>query len=302
LRTRKTETISKHHQLDAQTAVRTVREIIEYPGARFLSEEYPMLREIPQTNAAKPPNVVIIVLEGWTGKFVKPITDGLVDGREVTPHFNKLATEGLFFSRMFASGGRTTNGLLALIGGIPDRPGLTAVRTPQIMNRFSGLPSVLAGMGYSTFFISGNDLNFNNKGTIMKHWGSAELTGKKQIDALKRFEIGAWGYYDRDVFTLLHEKMMEGHRTGRPVNGIVHTITTHYPYKTPDKKFDAFGKETRDHEYINVLHYADWALHDYLEEARKAPYFKDTVFFLISDHSHHRFLNYYEDRNVPFLI
>ncbi len=298
----KTETLSKHHRMEPDAAARVVREIIDYPGAKFLSDEYPMLREVAESNPGRPPNVVIIVLEGWTGKFVRPITDGMVDGKEVTPYFNQLAKEGLFFSRMFASGGRTTNGLLALIGGIPDRPGLTAVRTPQIMNRFSGLPSLLAGMGYNTFFISGNDLNFNNKGTIMSHWGSSELTGKKQIDLLKRFEIGAWGYYDRDVFTLLHEKLMELHKTGKPMNGIVHTITTHYPYKTPDMKFEVFGKETRDHEYINVLHYADWALHDYLETAKKAPYFKDTVFFFISDHSHHRFLNYYEDRNVPFLV
>src|SRR5690606_15312950 len=152
------------------------------------------------------PNVVVIILEGWTGKFVRPIGEGRVAGRVVTPHFNRLAGQGLLFTRFYASGGRTTNGLIAMIGGIPDRPGLTAVRTRQILNRFSGLGSVLKDqLGYRTLFIAGNDLSFNNKRTIMSHWGYEKLIGKAAIAAMpkeKGFRLGAWGYDDGDLYQI----------------------------------------------------------------------------------------------------
>lgn len=298
----KREAIPKYQKMDPNIARELVRDVIAYPGAKFISDEYPLLREVPQTSSQRPPNIVFIVLEGWTGKYISPITDGNVNGKEVTPFFNKLNKTGLFFTKMFAAGGRTTNGLMALMGGIPDRPGLTAVRTPQIMNRFSGLPQVLEEMGYQRIFVSGNDLSFNNKGTIMRHWGADEQIGKKQIDRMKRFNIGAWGYFDRDVYTLLHERLLEVTQETGPIFTVLHTITTHYPYRTPDKKFDIFDENTQDYEYLNVLHYADWALNEFLKEAKNAPYFRDTIFVMISDHSHHRYLNYYEDRNVPFLI
>ena len=293
--------VDTRHFMEKDEAVRLVRKEISYPGAEFISEEYPLLRKIEAKTDKPLPNIVILVLEGWTGKYVDLIGSGKVNGKEVTPHFNKLIKQGTFFNRFFASGGRTTNGLMALIGGVPDRPGLTAVRTPQILSRFSGLGNIGKSLGYETVFVTGTDLSFNNKGSIMFHWGFDTLIGKNELEKNPEYKTGPWSYLDESSLDALHNKILAVPKN-KPVMAVIHTGTTHYPYLVPDDKFKLFDNTVQDYEYLNVLYYADWAVHDYLEKAKKSDYFKDTIFFFVSDHSHHRFLNYLEDRHVPFLI
>ena len=293
--------VDSRHFMEKEEAVLLVRKEISYPGAEFVSDEYPLLRKTIVKSEKPLPNIVILVLEGWTGKYVELIGSGKVGDKEVTPHFNKLMKKGLFFNQFFASGGRTTNGLMALIGGIPDRPGLTAVRTPQILSRFSGLGNIAKSIGYETFFITGTDLSFNNKGSIMFHWGFDSLIGKNELEKNPDYKTGPWSFLDESALDAMHNKILS-YPKDKPVMAVIHTGTTHYPYLVPDDKFKIFEESVQDHEYLNVLHYSDWAVHEYLEKAKKSEYFNNTIFFFVSDHSHHRYLNYLEDRHVPFLI
>jgi len=293
--------VDKRHFMDLSESSRIVRDSIAYPGAEFVSENYPILRRTTVTSTKPLPNIVIIVLEGWTGKFIDLIGNPYVNKKEVTPYFNRLIRKGMFFTNFFASGGRTTNGLMALIGGIPDRPGLTAVRTPQILNRFSGLGSVAKTQGYETLFVTGTDLSFNNKGSIMFHWGFDTLVGKLQLEKNPAYKTGPWSFWDEASLDALHVNLSE-RKNVSPIMAVIHTGTTHYPYVVPEEKYRIFDKNVEDSEYLNVLHYADHAVNEYLEKAKKSSYFENTIFVFVSDHSHHRYLNYYEDRNVPLLI
>lgn len=293
--------VDDRHFMKLEEATSLVRKEVAYSGAEFVSEEYPLLRKTTVSSGKQLPHIVVVVLEGWTGKFIDIIGTGKVEGKVVTPYFNQLIRQGMFFKHFFASGGRTTNGLMALMGGIPDRPGLTAVRTPQILNRFSGLGNIAKTIGYQTLFVTGTDLSFNNKGSIMYHWGFDTLVGKQDLEKNPEYKTGPWSYLDEASLDAMHKRLLNV-SPEKPIISVIHTGTTHYPYKVPDEKYRLFGKDTQDSEYLNVLHYADFALAEYMEKAKKAPYFKDTIFFFVSDHSHHRFLNYYEDRNVPLLI
>ncbi|MBM9501430.1 sulfatase-like hydrolase/transferase [Leptospira sp. 201903071] len=295
----KSQSIPKFLKLETEEAVEIVRKEIEYPGAEFVSEKFPILRVQKETNQGTPPNIILIMLENWTGKFIRPISDGLVDGKEVAPHFNQLLKKGRFYNRFIASGGRTTNGMMSILTGIPDRPGLTVVRTHQVLGNFSGIGSIFKRMGYDTFFVTGGDLSFDNKSTLMPHWGFDTVMGEKEISKLGRFKLGAWGYDDADVLQLLHERISN---SKKPILGLALTLTTHYPYRTPSEKFRIFGPETRDYDFLNVYNYADWAVHNFITQAEKSGYFKNTIFVFVADHTHHRYLDYYEDRNVPFLI
>ncbi|TGL96684.1 DUF229 domain-containing protein, partial [Leptospira barantonii] len=125
------------------------------------------------------------------------------------------------------------------------------------------------------------------------------VLGEKEIAKLGRFKLGAWGYDDADVLQLLHEKISS---SKKPVLGLALTLTTHYPYRTPSEKFRIFDPSTRDYDFLNVYNYADWAVHNFITQAEKSGYFKNTIFVFVADHTHHRYLDYYEDRNVPFLI
>lgn len=298
----KSQKIPPTLKMDALQATAIVRQEIDYAGAEWINlPQYPLLRKTVAKNQGTPPNIVIILLESWTGKFVQPISDGIVHGKELTPHFNRLTKQGHAFRRFFASGGRTTNGMLSVLTGIPDRPGLTAVRTHQILSNFSSIGNITKTLGYRTIFVTGDDLNFDNVRTIMPRWGFDVVLGKDYMAATGKYKIGAWGYDDRDLLEVLEMEIAKT-PAGTPYLGVALTMSTHYPYKVPDGRFEIFDPSIQDYDYLNTYHYADWALHDFMESLAKSPQFRDTIFVFVGDHTHHRYLSYYEDRNIPFLL
>jgi len=298
----KSQKIPSIHKMDLAQAALIVRKEIDYKGAVWVNHpRYPILRRKLATNPGRPPDIILVLLESWTGKYVSPISDGYFYGKEVTPYFNKLSKEGRVYTRFFANGGRTTNGLMSVLTGIPDRPGLTAMRTHQILSQFSAIGSILRSLGYYTIFINGDDLSFDNVETIMPRWGFQKVIGKKEIALTGKYKLGGWGFDDRDIFSVLEEEIAKANPE-EPLLGVVLTMTTHYPYIVPDKRFEIFSSDLKDSDYLNTLYYADWSIYDFLQSYKKSPRFPNTIFIFVGDHTHHRYLNYYEDRNIPFLM
>ncbi|TGK37546.1 LTA synthase family protein [Leptospira gomenensis] len=293
------QSIPSNLRMSYEESVRVVRKEIGYSGAEFVSEEYPILRETKEKSVTSTPNVVLILLESWTGKYAYSEGTGRPDGKTVAPYFESLIPQGVYFPSFFASGGRTTNGLISTLTGIPDGPGLTVVRTPRILSRFGGLGTLLKSLGYQTVFLHGGDAGFDNMNFLFEHWGFDRILDKGYFDSLNRYESGPWGYYDGDLLNELHEILM--HQKS-PVLITTLTLTTHYPYKLPSSAKPVFPLELEENEYFNVYRYADDSIRNFMEKAKNASYFRDTVFIFVGDHSHHRNLDYYEDRNVPFLI
>jgi phosphoglycerol transferase MdoB-like AlkP superfamily enzyme len=298
----KSQKVPNSLKMNIDQATLIVRKEIDYAGAEWVNiPHYPILRKTKETNSGEPPNIIIIMQESWTGKFVQPISDGIVYGKELTPYYNKMVKEGHSFTRFFASGGRTTNGMLSILTGIPDRPGLTAVRTHQILSNFSSIGNITKALGYKTIFVTGDDLNFDNVKTIMPRWGFDRVLGKNYLASTGKYKIGAWGYDDKDLLEVLEDEI-KNTPDGVPFLGVALTMSTHYPYKVPDKQFEIYEPSLQDFDFLNTYHYADWALHNFMESIKKSNRFKNTVFIFVGDHTHHRYLSYYEDRNIPFLI
>ncbi|WP_167884879.1 LTA synthase family protein [Leptospira fluminis] len=295
----KSKTLLPSLRIPFPQAVELVRKEIEYPGASFIDERYPILRETRETRNGTPPNIVLILLESWTGKFLKPNGGGKILGHELAQNFDSLSIRGRYFSKFFATGGRTTNGLLSVLTGIPDRPGITSVRTHQVLGNFGGLGTVLKQAGYSTLFVHGGDAGFDNMNFLFPHWGFDTVVDRNEMSKEGRYTPGAWGYFDGDVLEELHERLLSAKR---PLLAVSLTLTTHYPYEVPNKSFEIFPDSVQDYDYLNTYYYSDWALGRFMEKARKSRYFEDTIFVFVADHTHHRNLSPYEDRNIPFLI
>ncbi len=305
----KSTSLPASEKMEIFQALAIVKEVIQYPGAEFLPSSYPLLRRtIPEKNPsfrslakAEKPNVVLILLESWSNKFISAKNPIAIDGKIVAPFFQKRLLNGVYFPRFFATGGRTTNGMLAMITGIPDKPGLTAVRTTGAMTKVSALGSLFNQSGYQTLFLTGGDLSFDNLSEILPQWGYKTILGEKEIGSLGNYQRGGGGYDDETIYKELHENLLKTEK-GKPLFATVLTLTTHYPYKVPRKEFEIFSETIPDADYLNAYHYADFAIESFLQKAQSSPYFNKTIFVFVGDHTHHRDLNYYEDRNIPFLI
>ncbi|PJZ70053.1 alkaline phosphatase [Leptospira perolatii] len=295
----KSKSIHPDLQMSFSDSLDIVRKEIAYPGAKFIDNEYPLLRETTETRTGTPPNIVLVILESWTGKFIRPNGPGLVDGIEVAPNFNRLLKQGHYFNRFFATGGRTTNGLMSILTGIPDRPGITAVRTHQVLGNFSGLGTILKQAGYHTLFVHGGDVSFDNMSFLFPHWGFDTIIGQEQIEKTGKYKAGAWGFFDADVLEELHEQISKAQN---PFVAVALTLTTHYPYQVPADYKKVFDASTQEEDYFNTYHYADYGIGRFIEKAKKSKYFENTIFVFVADHTHHRNLDPYSDRNIPLLI
>ncbi|EMJ98642.1 MULTISPECIES: LTA synthase family protein [unclassified Leptospira] len=295
----KSKSILPELQMSKEESIRIVRKEIDYAGAKFIDPEYPLLRETSETRKETPPNIVLILLESWTGKFLKPNGDGIVGGKELAPYFNSLSQKGRYFPNFFATGGRTVNGLMSVLTGIPDRPGITVVRTHQVLGNFGGLGSLLKTVGYSTYFVHGGDVGFDNMSFLFPHWGFDTIIGKEEIEKTGKYRSGAWGFYDGDVLEELHTTISNAKP---PFVAVSLTLTTHYPYQVPETSRHRYPETMKDSDYFNTYSYSDESIGRFMEKAEKSPYFQNTIFIFVADHTHHRDLNPFEDRNIPLLI
>lgn len=299
----KSQSIPKHLKMSETDMISIVRDEIQFDGSQFLNDpNFPLLRKINERPGKKPTNVVLVIQESWTGKFVWPVSDGKWLGKEITPYYNQLAKKGHSFRKFYANGGRTSNALLSVLTSIPDRPGLTAIRTPQILSHFSAIGNIYSELGYETSFITGDDLKFDSLATILPHFGFKTLIGKEDFRKSGLYQIGAWGYDDEHLYSKAIQEMDIYQKNNKPFLMTILTMTTHYPYKVPNPKYEIFDSSVTDFDYLNTYHYSDAALEGFMKEIQKRKYFDDTLFVFVGDHTHHRYLSYYEDRMVPFLL
>ena len=66
---------------------------------------------------------------------------------KLTPNLNKLASQGLYLSNVYATGTRSVRGIEALTLGVPPLPGMSIVRRDHNENLRS-VGSIFAEKGY----------------------------------------------------------------------------------------------------------------------------------------------------------
>lgn len=295
----RSDTIPKSQRMELKESIEIVQKEIQYPEADFIDSKYPLLRKSkPNQNQINKQNIVLIILEGYTAKFLTSVSShGVILGKEVAPFLNRLIKESIFYPHFFATGGRTSNGLLALLTGIPDPPGRSVVHRAYF--KVSGIGEIMKHAGYKTTFITGSDLNFENLRTHIEKWGFETIIDQRDIDKTKKYKSGLWGYDDADSLEILADDIGKN-RGDQKFFSVLLTISTHYPYKVLDKPL--LASTVSDSDYLNAYHYTDQSLEKFFHKIKDYPTFANTIFLITADHTHHRNLNHYEDRNIPLII
>ena len=72
----------------------------------------------------------------------------------------------------------------------------------------------------------------------------------------------------------------KAHETGQPFFDFVMTTSNHKPFTYPEGKIDIPSGSSR----IGAIKYTDYAIGEFLKIARTKPWFKNTVFVIMSDH------------------
>jgi phosphoglycerol transferase MdoB-like AlkP superfamily enzyme len=264
-------------------AVALTRAQVLAAGERFAAgEDYPLLRARSRERARKP-NVVVMMLESWDAIHNDALrrTMGLKP-YDVTPNFEALSRQGLLFTRFYANGERSMDGLASLVAGIPTLPGTAYIGMGMEQNRLAYLGHMAQQEGYDTIFLQSSVRASFHVDSIAAMAGFTTYLGAEDIPATghsrNTTERGAW---DHDM---LHEANRRFAAARKPFLGFVFTASTHPPFQSPGEPWTRYPPDSLEHRYLNSLYYADWAIGKFFEEAKRAGYYDNTIFILTADH------------------
>ncbi len=234
----------------------------------------PIERRIHPSGPEKPLNVVLVSVESLSAEYLGKFgnTKGL------TPNLDRLADEGMLFTRLYATGTRTVRGLEALALSLPPTPGHSVVKRPNNENLHT-IGEVFTEKGYESLYLYGGYGYFDN----MEHFfGSNGYTviDRRAIDKADIHYENIWGVADEDLFTQTLRELDQRHAAGRKFFAHVMTTSNHRPYTYPAGRIDIPPATGPD----GAVKYTDWALGDFIERARTRPWFEDTVFVIVADH------------------
>ncbi|MCP4443296.1 MAG: sulfatase-like hydrolase/transferase [Aureispira sp.] len=225
----------------------------------------------------KKKNVMIVVMEsfgqeyvGWFGQQ-KPSR---------TPFFDSLINQGLLFKNAHANGLRSTEGITAVLAGIPALMNEHYIFSPYNGNKIDGLGTLLEREGYQTSFFHGGHIGTMDFDKFLPILGFKDYHGHENyVEATGKSDDydGNWGTFDMPFFDYTIKELSSKHK--EPFVSVLFSINPHHPYRVPDD----FECDEEDPIWCAVR-YADMAYRQFWEDAKKQPWFENTLFVFTADH------------------
>jgi phosphoglycerol transferase MdoB-like AlkP superfamily enzyme len=225
------------------------------------------------TFTRRPKNIVLISVESLSASYL-----GTYGNQEnLTPYLDKLASESLVFDKLFATGTRTVRGLDALSIAIPPIPGQAIVHRPN-SEHLATIGELLEAKNYSTFFIYGGYGVFDSMNTYFRG-NDYKVVDRMDFDKSTIQSENVWGVDDESLFSNSLKIFDANVKTNKPFFAHIMTTSNHRPYTFPADKIDLPQGSRR-----GAVKYTDYAIGQFIENAKTKPWFKDTLFVIVADH------------------
>jgi len=160
------------------------------------------------------------------------------------------------------------------------------VKRTKSQSNFFTFASLLKPLGYHNMFLYGGEARFDN----MRSWflgnGVDEIVEQK--DFKNPAYVATWGASDEDLVKKGNERFSQLYKEGKPFAALMFSSSNHSPFDIEEVKKGENCVE-------NAVKYADYAIGLFFKEAKKLPYYKDTIFVVIADHN----IRVYGDDVVP---
>ena len=218
-------------------------------------------------------NVILIVWESFTKKIV----DTSIDGQQVTPNFNRLKKEGVYFNNIYSSGDRTHKGISAILSGYPALPNTSIIGFPQKSAKLELISNCFKEHNYSSTFYYGGDANYDNYKSYLLHGQFDKITSENVFSS--KDKLTQWGAVDGAVA----DQMVNDFKSWKePFFNCWLTLTSHVPYKIPvDPVFEGTEETIK---FLNSVHYTDEVIGRLIENCKKQLWWKNIVIIITADH------------------
>ncbi|PLS19694.1 hypothetical protein CVD28_04585 [Bacillus sp. M6-12] len=261
----------------------------------------------PYWASMKGKNILFVQMES----FARYVVNEKIEGKEITPNFNKLIQESYYAENMYNQVGYghtsdaeylTLNSLYGLSSG--------SANILYGFNDYYTLPKILEREGYSTFSAHAYRGEFWNRVNMHKSYGFQESYFEKQFDIK---DTAGLGMRDKDFFIQSVDKIAT---LQQPFFSFLITLENHTPFDSRDTDFNVGKLEgTQVGKYIQSVHEADKAIGILIEELKEKGLYNNTVLIMYGDHDSEleqpemeklfpdlAYNDLYKLKRVPFLI
>lgn len=233
------------------------------------------IQNVKNDSIEKRKNVVLITVESLSADFMKMYGNE----QNITPFLDSLAQKSLLFTNLYAAGNRTVRGLEAVTLCLPPTAGESVVKREDNKNKFS-TGSVFRKKGYNVKFMYGGDAFFDNMQDFYTGNGY-QIVDKSNFSEKEITFSNVWGVCDEDMYNKAIKIMNEEAKQNKPFFNHIMTVSNHRPFTYPNNKIDIPGNiKSRD----GGVKYTDYALKQFFTQAKKQPWFNNTVFVIVADH------------------
>ncbi|MDP4280645.1 MAG: sulfatase-like hydrolase/transferase [Bacteroidota bacterium] len=241
------------------------------------------------------PNIVILIMESWSADLIEDL--GGEPG--ITPEFKELEKNGILFDQIYATGSRSEQGMASIFSGFPAHQVSSITVQPDKYMKLPSMVKILKKEGYHTSFYFGGQLIYGNmRGYMMFNEFDRITEGENFPSAFPRGKLGI-----HDQYTLNYQ-LQQLNKEPVPFFSSLFTVSTHSPWDQPYPKPLKWGDN--EHEYINAAYYTDHCLGEYFRKAKQEPWFDNTLFIIVADHSHNSYRNWHplsqEYHRIPMLF
>ena len=223
----------------------------------------------------KRPNVVLIIMESHTGNVVESL--GGEPG--ISNAIERLKKEGVFFDQIYASGGRTDKGVVAVLSAFPAQGSRSIMKENSKQSRLPALSQVFSSNGYVTPFFYGGESRFANMKSYLLSHNIKKIVEKTSFD--KKDLNSSWGAFDGPVYQRMAAELANERQ---PFFATMLTLTNHEPFGLPVPPHFK-GTSTED-KFRSTAYYADSCLGAFVDHAKTQGWYKNTLFIVVADHGH----------------
>jgi phosphoglycerol transferase MdoB-like AlkP superfamily enzyme len=228
------------------------------------------------------PNIVLVLCESFS--MYKSSMSG--NPLNSTPFFQELCHQGVFFERCFTPAFGTARGIFATLTGIPDvqlskfaTRNEATVQQRTIINDFTE---------YEKFYFIGGRSQFNNFRGLVSNINGVNIYEEGQY---KSKQLNVWGISDKNLFLEANDVLA---RQEKPFFAIIQTADNHRPFNIPDEDKDFVPRIAGEEELkkygfesqaeFTAFQYTDYTFKHFINAAKKAAYFNNTIFVFVGDH------------------
>jgi phosphoglycerol transferase MdoB-like AlkP superfamily enzyme len=248
---------------------------------KFMSLQYeqkwfdPIQKGNPQHLFNDKPNVVIIILESFGNEWVG--ASGAKNS--FTPFLDSLAKHSLYFKNGIANGKKSIEAVPSIVSSLPSFMDNPYISSSYSSNKVNSLATILKNHGYETAFFHGATNGSMRFDAFSAQAGFNHYFGRKEYNNDAHFD-NSWGILD-EYFNPWTAKKLANFTT--PFFATLFTLSSHHPYYIPPHLKGKLKKGPQ--QICESIHYGDYSLSKFFEEAKKQTWYENTIFVICADHT-----------------